>query len=106
MKAKILYLAWAIYRDIVYSGLDEQISRDQRKKIIRFNQFVFLALLVNLFCVITYFYHSLYISALINITSAYIFLVAYYLNSKRRLGNRPHRIRDQCKPVFNRNQLC
>lgn len=85
MKAKILYLAWAIYRDIVYSGLDEHISRDQRKKIIRFNQFVFLALLINLFCVISYFYHSLYISALINITSAYFFLVAYYLNSKRRL---------------------
>jgi PAS domain S-box-containing protein len=85
MKAKILSLAWAIYRDIVYSGLDEHISRDQRKKIIRFNQFVFLALLINLCCVITYFYHSLYISALINITSAYFFLLAYYLNSRRRL---------------------
>lgn len=85
MKAKILYLAWAIYRDIVYSGIDEHISRDQRKKIIRFNQFVFLALLINVFCVISYFYHRLYISALINITSAYLFLVAYYLNSKRRL---------------------
>ena len=85
MKAKILYLAWAIYRDIVYSGLDEHISRDQRKKIIRFNQFVFLALLINLCCVITYFYHKLYISALINITSAYFFLLSYYLNSRRRL---------------------
>lgn len=85
MKAKILYVAWAIYRDIVFSGLDDHISRDQRKKIIRFNQFVFLALLINLCCVITYFYHRLYISALINITSAYIFLVAYYLNSKRNL---------------------
>lgn len=85
MKAKILYLAWAIYRDIVYSGLDEHITRDQKKKIIRFNQFVFLALLINFLCVITYFYHKLYISALINITSAYFFLVAYYLNSKRRL---------------------
>src|SRR4028118_1970832 len=85
MKAKILYLAWAIYRDIVYSGIDEHISRDQRKKIIRFNQFVLLALLINVFCVISYFYHRLYISALINITSAYFFLVAYYLNSRRRL---------------------
>ena len=46
----------------------------------------FLALLINLLCVITYFYHRLYISALINITSAYFFLVAYYLNSRRRLG--------------------
>jgi PAS domain S-box-containing protein len=85
MKAKILYLAWAIYRDIVYSGIDEHISRDQRKKIIRFNQFVLLALLINVFCVISYFYHRLYISALINITSAYLFLVAYYLTSRRRL---------------------
>lgn len=78
-------MAWAIYRDIVYSGTEEHNSRDQRKKIIRFNQFVFLAVLINLFCLITYFYHRLYISALINITSAYIFIVAYYLNSKRRL---------------------
>jgi PAS domain S-box-containing protein len=85
MKAKILYLAWAIYRDIVYSGINVDISRDHRKKIIRFNQFVFLALLINVFCVISYFYHRLYISALINITSAYLFLVAYYLNSRRRL---------------------
>jgi len=85
MNAKILYLAWAIYREIVYSGIDEHISKDQRKKIIRFNQFVLLALLINLLCVISYFYHRLYISALINITSAYFFLVAYYLNSKRRL---------------------
>ena len=85
MKAKILYLGWSIYRDIVYSGVNDFVSRDQRKNIVRFNQFVLLALLINLFCVISYFYHRLYISALINITSAYFFLIAYFLNSKRRL---------------------
>ena len=85
MKAKILYLGWSIYRDIVYSGVNDFVSRDQRKNIVRFNQFVLLALLINLFCVISYFYHRLYISALINITSAYFFLVAYFFNSKRKL---------------------
>ncbi len=71
MKEKLLYLVWSIYREIVYSGLEEGISRDQRKKIIRFNQFTILALLVNFLSVISYFYHKLYISALVNITSAY-----------------------------------
>ena len=85
MKAKLLYLGWSIYRDIVYSGLDENISRDQKKKIIRLNQFVILALLVNFLQVISYFYNKLYISALINITSAYFFLLAFYFSSRRRL---------------------
>jgi signal transduction histidine kinase/CheY-like chemotaxis protein len=49
------------------------------------NQFVVLALLVNFFSVLTYFINSLYISALINITSAYFFLLAYYFNSKKKL---------------------
>jgi PAS domain S-box-containing protein len=86
MKGKLFYLAWSIYRDIVYSGLDDSIvNKDQRKKIVRFNQFVVLALLVNFFSVIIYFYNKLYISALINITSAYIFLLAFYFSSKGRL---------------------
>jgi PAS domain S-box-containing protein len=86
MKGKLFYLAWSIYRDIVYSGLDEAIiNRDLRKKIVRFNQFVVLALLVNFLSVIVYFTNKLYISALINITSAYIFLLAFYFNAKGRL---------------------
>ncbi|MFM9910845.1 MAG: ATP-binding protein [Chitinophagaceae bacterium] len=86
MKGKLFYFVWAIYRDIVYSGLDDAlINKDQRKKIIRFNQFVVLALLINFFSVVIYFYNKLYISALINITSAYIFLVAFYYNSKGKL---------------------
>lgn len=85
MKQKILYLGWLIYRDIIFSGLDASVSKDQKKKIIRLNQFVILALLVNFFSVLSYFYHGLYISALINITSAYLFLLAYYFNSKKRL---------------------
>lgn len=85
MKQKLLYLGWSIYRDIVYSGLHEGLSKDHRKKIIRFNQFIFLALLVNFFSVLSYFYHKLYISALINITAAYFFLVAFYFGSKKKL---------------------
>jgi PAS domain S-box-containing protein len=85
MKEKLLYLLWSIYREIVYSGLEEGISRDARKKIIRFNQFTMLALLVNFLSVISYFYHKLYISALVNITSAYFFLLAFYLGSRKRL---------------------
>jgi PAS domain S-box-containing protein len=85
MKQKLLYILWSIYREIVYSGLEDGISRDHRKKIIRFNQFILLALLVNVFSVISYFYHKLYISALVNITSAYLFLLAFYLGSKKKL---------------------
>ncbi|RYG01034.1 MAG: hypothetical protein EOO02_13630, partial [Chitinophagaceae bacterium] len=85
MKAKLLYLGWSIYRDIVYSGLDTKITREQRNKVIRLNQFVLLALLVNSLQVISYFYNKLYISALINITSAYFFLLAFYFSSRRKL---------------------
>jgi len=85
MKQKLLYLGWSIYRDIVFSGLQEGITKDQRKKIISFNQFILLALLVNFFSVVSYFYHKLYISALINITSAYFFLLAFYFGSRRKL---------------------
>ncbi len=85
MKKKIVYLGWLIYRDILYSGIDGATSKEQSKKIIRMNQFVVLALLVNFFSVLTYFINSLYISALINITSAYFFLLAYYFNSKKKL---------------------
>lgn len=85
MKKKLVYLGWLIYRDILYSGIDGATSKEQTKKIIRMNQFVVLALLVNFFSVLTYFINSLYISALINITSAYFFLLAYYFNSKKKL---------------------
>ena len=85
MKKKLVYLGWLIYRDILYSGIDGTISKEQTKKIIRMNQFVVLALLVNFFSVFTYFINSLYISALINITSAYFFLLAYYFNAKKKL---------------------
>jgi signal transduction histidine kinase len=86
MKEKLFYLGWSIYRDIMYSGLAEGITKDQRKKIVRFNQFVILALLVNFLSVLIYFYNSLYISALINITSAYFFLLAFYFNAKGKLN--------------------
>lgn len=85
MKEKLLYLLWSIYREIVYSGLEDGINRDARKKIIRFNQFTILALLVNFMSVMSYFYHKMYISALVNITSAYFFLLAFYLGSRKRL---------------------
>src|SRR5688572_4814314 len=85
MKQKLLYLGWLIYRDILFSGLDGEVSKEHQKKILRLNQFVILALLINFFSVLIYFYHSLYISALINITSAYFFLLAYYFNSRKKL---------------------
>jgi PAS domain S-box-containing protein len=85
MKEKILYLVYSIYRDIVHTGLHEGVSKDMRKRIIRFNQFIILALLLNFISVFSYFYHKLYISALVNITSAYFFLLAFYFGSKRKL---------------------
>lgn len=85
MKEKILYLIYSIYREIVHSGLHEGVSKELRKRIIRFNQFILLALLLNFFSVFSYFYHKLYISALVNITSAYFFLLAFYFGSRRKL---------------------
>ena len=82
MKGKLLYAGWLIYRDIVYSDIPDTLSRDLKLRILRFNQFVILALLINFFAVISYFYHNLYISALINITSAFFFLLAFYFKSR------------------------
>src|ERR1700754_3387284 len=85
MKEKLLYLVWSIYREIVYSGLYEGIPKDLRKKIVRFNQLILLALFLNFFSVLSYFYHKLYISALVNITAAYFFLLAFWFGSRRKL---------------------
>ena len=84
MKHKIISALWSFYQDIAYSGLDENNSIAQRKKIIRFNQFIILTLCGNLLSVVSYFSLSLYISALINLTAAYIFILAFHLNSKKR----------------------
>ncbi len=85
MIQKLLYWGRLIYQDILYSGLEGEVSKEQRKKILRLNQFVVLALLINFFSVFIYFFYSLYISALINITSAYFFLLAYWFNSRKKL---------------------
>ncbi len=85
MKQKLLHICWSIYQDIIYTGVNEGVSRENEKKIIRFNQFIILALLVNCFSVGIYIYHKLYISGLINVTSAYLFLLAYYFNYRRKL---------------------
>ncbi len=86
MNRRLLTLLSPVYEDFVYSGLYEDIPPDRRKQVMRFNIFIFLALMVNVLAVLSYFFHGLYISALINITSAYFFLVAYYCNSKRKLA--------------------
>ncbi|HTQ27079.1 MAG TPA: ATP-binding protein [Puia sp.] len=84
MKNRITSSLWSVYQDIAFSGLDETNSIAQRKKIIRFNQFIILTLCANLLSVVSYFTLSLYISALINLTAAYIFILAFHLNSKKR----------------------
>ncbi|MBS1567322.1 MAG: response regulator [Bacteroidetes bacterium] len=85
MRKKILSIFWSIYADFILSGVDEGTSKGREKKIIRFNQFIGLALLVNCFSMGHYLSHKLYISGLINVTSAYFFLLAYYLNYRRLL---------------------
>ena len=75
---------WSVYQDIVYSGLDEGNTVSQRKKIVRFNQFIFLTLCGTLLSVVSYFTLSLYISALVNLSAGYIFILAFHLNSKKR----------------------
>ncbi len=84
LKSRISPVLWSVYQDIVYSGLDESNTSSQRKKIIRFNQFIFLTLCGNMLSVVSYFTLSLYISALINLSAGYIFILAFHLNAKKR----------------------
>ncbi|HWB90617.1 MAG TPA: ATP-binding protein [Puia sp.] len=84
MSNPMLSLFSSFYGDIVYSGLRDEHSPVKRKKTIRFNQFILLILIAHFVCVISYFYFGLYISALINLSAAYIFIVAYQLNLRRK----------------------
>jgi signal transduction histidine kinase len=84
VRQKIVSSLWSIYEHIAFSGLESDHSPTKRSKIIRFNQFIILALTANFISVISYFFYSLYISALINLTAAYFFILAFHLNSKRR----------------------
>jgi signal transduction histidine kinase len=74
----------SFYEDTVYSGLKDEYSPAKKKKTIRFNQFILLILVAHFVCVISYFCFALYISALVNLTAAYIFIVAYHLNLRKR----------------------
>lgn len=87
MKGKLFYWALSFYNDIIYSrGVLGLSQREERRKFVRFNQFIVLALLVIFFSVVIYLYHKLFISAFINITAAYFFVIAYYLvNSRLKL---------------------
>ena len=86
MQGKVQSIYRTLCKDFLYSGLYSSISPEDRKQVIRFNIFIFLAFLANVVAMVSYFSHELYISALINITSAYFFLVAYFLNSRRKLA--------------------
>jgi len=81
---QIVSIFTSFYNDLVYSGLKDEHSPTKRKKTIRFNQFILLILVAHFVCVISYFYFGLYISALINLSTAYIFIVAYHLNLRKR----------------------
>ncbi|HXB92345.1 MAG TPA: ATP-binding protein, partial [Puia sp.] len=84
MSNQLILTFRSFYEDIVYSGLREDYSLSQRRKTIRFNQFILLILVANFTCVISYFFYGLYISALINLSAAYIFIVAFHLNMRRK----------------------
>ena len=84
MRNPFILLFKSFYEDIVYSGLREEYSPSKRKKTIRFNQFILLILIAHFVSVISYFAFGLYISALINLSAAYIFIVAYHLNLRRK----------------------
>ena len=74
----------SFYEDIVYSGLRDDYSAGKKKKTIRFNQFILLILIAHFVCVISYFCFGLYISALINLSAAYFFIIAYHLNLRKK----------------------
>ena len=84
MKDKIVSALWSMYEDIAFSGVDANTPIPERKKIIRFNQFIILILTANLLSVVSYFTLSLYISALINLSAAYVFILAFHLNSRKK----------------------
>ncbi|HEY4209211.1 MAG TPA: PAS domain-containing protein, partial [Puia sp.] len=83
MSNYLLLTVKSFYEDIVYSSLGREPSIARQKQTIRFNQFILLILVANFICVISYFIYGLYISALVNLSSAYLFIMAYQLNLRR-----------------------
>jgi PAS domain S-box-containing protein len=86
MKDKLLHIARTIYQDFTYSGISDSLSKGLRKKMVRFNQFVILVLFISVILVASNMYHRLYISGVVNISAALLFLIAYYCNIKQRLN--------------------
>ena len=84
MSNPLVSIFTSFYEDIVYSGLRDEYTPAKKKKTIRFNQFILLILVAHFVCVISYFYFGLYISALINLSAAYIFILAYHLNIRKQ----------------------
>ena len=80
----LILAARSFYEDIIYSGLREDYSPSRQRKMIRFNQFILLTLIANFVSVISYFSYGLYISALINLSAAYFFILAFHLNQRRK----------------------
>ena len=64
--------------------MDADTPLAERKKITRFNQFIFLTLCGNLLSVVSYFTLSLYISALVNLSAGYIFILSFHLNGRKK----------------------
>ena len=84
MSNHLILAARSFYEDIIYSGLRKDYSPSRQRKMIRFNQFILLTLIANFVSVISYFSYGLYISALINLSAAYFFILAFHLNQRRK----------------------
>ena len=84
MSNHLILAARSFYEDVIYSGLREDYSPSRQRKMIRFNQFILLTLIANFVSVISYFSYGLYISALINLSAAYFFILAFHLNQRKK----------------------
>jgi signal transduction histidine kinase len=82
MNEKRLSFFESVYSPLVYAGVSNDISPENRQTVLLMNKILLSAALVNLLGLITYFIGGLFLSALANLITGTVFLSGIYFNHR------------------------
>jgi PAS domain S-box-containing protein len=82
MNEKRLSFFESVYSPLIYAGVSNDISPENRQTVLLMNKILLSAALVNLLGLITYFIGGLFLSALANLITGTVFLSGIYFNHR------------------------
>ncbi|MGC4036634.1 MAG: ATP-binding protein [Chitinophagaceae bacterium] len=85
MKKYLLSFFKENYSTVLYSGIHSDLSPGIRKSIFLMNRILLMAIMINLAGLIYYFISDLYLSALVNLATAVIFMTGIYSNYLKKI---------------------